>query len=128
MYIITMDGKLKRALRVPATISELGSSSSVVFDHVNETILVCLAEDKDASFYDGDDGDYDYGDDDGDDDVDYVDGNYDYGIGRTTMYSFSDTGKLLHQFQILDWYPQLISHPNGLIALVDGCRASMLRM
>ena len=133
MYIITMDGKLKCALRVPATISELGSSSSVVFDHVNETILVCLAEDKDASFYDGDDGDYDDGDyddggDDGDDDVDYVDGNDDYEIGHTTIYSFSDTGKLLHQFQILDWYPQLISHPNGLIALVDGCRASMLRI
>ncbi len=49
---------------------------------------------------------------------------------HTTIYTFSNTGELLNQFNILDTYPRLISHPNGPIALIHttGSRAFMLQM
>ena len=119
-YIITMDGKLKHAVQVPAIHSD-NSNSSVVFNHVNETILVSL------------DKTYDDSDDDDDDDID--DDNNDRSTkidfrkqDHTTIYSFSNTGELLHQFNIPDWYPQLISHPNGPIALVKSTKVVMFQM
>jgi hypothetical protein len=105
MYIITMDGKLKREVQVPATHSDT-RWLSVVFNHVNGTILVSL------------EGDGDSDDDDSDDDNDRftkIDFRKWY---HTTIYTFSNTGELLHQFNTLDWHTRLISHPNGPIALV----------
>ena len=107
MYIITMDGKLKREVQVPATHSDT-HWLSVVFNHVNGTILVSLEADGDSD------------DDDSDDDNDRftkIDFRKQY---HTIIYTFSNTGELLHQFNILDWHMQLISHPNGPIALVPG--------
>jgi hypothetical protein len=102
MYIITMDGKLKREVQVPAIHSDL-HWLSVVFNHVNGTILVSL-------------GDVDDSDGDGDNDrftnIDFRKQDH------TTIYTFSNTGELLHQFNILDWHTRLVSHPNGPIALV----------
>jgi hypothetical protein len=129
MYIITMDGKLKRAVQVPAVHSE-HSKMSVVFNHVNETILVSLDKDYDDS--DDDDSDDDDSDDDDSDD-DYNDRSTKIDFRKqyhTTIYSFSNTGELLHQFNILSWCPRLISHPNGPIALVDhiGNKVFMVQM
>jgi hypothetical protein len=104
MYIITMDGKLKREVQVPA-IHPDPHRLSVVFNHVNGTILVSM---------DGDDSD----DDDSDDDNDRFTKIDFRKHDHTTIYTFSNTGELLHQFNILDWYIRLISHPNGPIALV----------
>jgi hypothetical protein len=104
MYIIAMDGKLKREVQVPAIHSD-PHLLSVVFNHVNGTILVSLDGDEDS-------------DDDSDDDNDRftkIDFRKQY---HTIIYTFSNTGELLHQFNILDWYIRLISHPNGPIALV----------
>ena len=73
-------------------------AQSVVFNHVNETIL--------ASLYD-----------------------IRFGNPTTTIFSFSDTGELLHQFDILGEYRQLLSHhTNGHILLVKDKEAIMLQM
>ena len=42
MYIITMDGKLKHDVNVPKIITSRQQSVSVVFNHVNKTILVSV--------------------------------------------------------------------------------------
>ena len=42
MYIITMDGKIKREVQIPCIKYHL--QVSVVFNHVNETIFVCCFE------------------------------------------------------------------------------------
>ena len=110
MYIITMDGKLKREVQVPAVHPDT-HLLSVVFNHVNGTILVSSnGEDRD------DDSEYDDSDDDNDP-FTKIDFRKQF---HTTIYTFSNTGELLHQFNILGWYIRLISHPNGPIALVPG--------
>jgi hypothetical protein len=117
MYIITMDGKLKREVQVPAVHPDT-HRLSVVFNHVNGTILVSLNGVDDSD------------DDDSDDDNDRftkIEFRKQY---HTTIYTFSNTGELLHQFNILDWYIRLISHPNGPIALVpfNGNEVLMVQM
>jgi hypothetical protein len=79
LYIITIDGKLKRKVQI-------------------HTIL--------ASLYD-----------------------IRFGNPTTTIFSFSDTGELLHQFDIVGEYRQLLSHhTNGHILLVKDKEAIMLQM
>ena len=98
LYIITIDGKLKRKVQVPLE-RECGipGELSVVFNHVNDTILVSL---------------------------------YDANLGNpTTIFCFSDTGELLHQFDIRGEYLQLLSHrANGYIPLVNNREAIILQM
>ena len=112
MYIITMNGKLKRAVQIPARISLLFPAIDVIFNHVNETIIVSLEKDGTSSS--------DSDDNDSDDD----DNNRSTSINfrkheHTTIYTLSNTGELLNQFNILGRYPWLISHPNGPIVLVS---------
>jgi hypothetical protein len=72
---------------------------SVVFNHVNETILVSL-----------------------------FNGNL-RDPTTTTIFCFSDTGELLHQFDILQGRYQLLSHrANGHILLVNKDEVIMLQM
>jgi hypothetical protein len=126
MYIITMDGKLKRAVQVQAKHSE-ESEMSVVFNHVNETILVSLEKiyDDEYDYYGSDNDDSDDDDDDDNDRSTNIDfRKHDH----TTIYSFSNTGELLHNFNIPDWYAQLISHPNGPIALMKHTKAVIIQM
>ena len=116
MYIITMDGKLKREVQVPAIHSDT-HWLSVVFNHVNGTILVSLDADDDS------DGDSDEDSDDDNDRCTKIDFRKQ---DHTIIYTFSNTGELLHQFNILDWHIRLISHPNGPIALVTVIRNKVL--
>jgi hypothetical protein len=132
MYIITMDGKLKRAVQVQAKHSE-ESEMSVVFNHVNETILVSLEKiyDEEHDYYGSDNygSDNDDSDDDDSDDDNDRSTNIDFRKhDHTTIYSFSNTGELLHNFNIPDWYAQLISHPNGPIALMKHTKAVIIQM
>ncbi len=120
IYIITMSGELKRAVQVPATISESFSQMDIVFNHVNETIIVSLGYGLSSSDSDDDNSD----DDDNDRSTSINFRKHDH----TTIYSFSNTGELLHQFIILGWYSRLLSHPNGPIALIGGADALMLQM
>ncbi|CAB4013983.1 Hypothetical predicted protein [Paramuricea clavata] len=144
MYIITMDGKLKRAVQVPVVNSDYYWRLSVVFNHVNETILVSLDKDYDDSDdNDSDDDndlstdidfrkqdkDYDDSDDNDSDDDNDLSTDIDFRKqDHTIIYSFSNNGELLHQFNILGLYQQLISHPNGPIALVNSYKAVMVQM
>ncbi len=123
MYIITMNGELKRAVQIPATIPQIFPPVNVVFNHVNETIIVSLEKDG-ASSFDSDDNDSDDDDNDRSTNINFRKHNH------TTIYNFSNTGELLHQFNILGWYSLLLSHPNGPIALVSwsGSHAVMLQM
>jgi hypothetical protein len=98
LYIITIDGKLKRKVQVPLEREwAILCSLNVVFNHVNETILVSL---------------------------------YDGNLGNpTTIFCFSDTGELLHRFDIQGEYYQLLSHhANRHIFLVNKDEAIMLQM
>ncbi len=101
VYIITMDGKIKREVQVPITTMFLPDVSAA-FNHVNETILVSL--------------------------LDINNENHD----NLTMFSFSNTGELLHQLDILrcrySGVNQLVSHPNGPVALVGQKEAVMFQM
>ena len=99
MLILTMDGTIKRTLEVPRKINRgTFSKLSVVFNHVNKTILVSL----------------------------YF-GNWDEN-DRTVVLTLTNTGEFLHEFEILGWYPLLISHPKGNIALVKREEALMLQV
>ena len=99
MYVITMDGKIKRKVQVPITTTH-SSEVNAAFNHVNETILVSLL---DPIYHD-----------------------------KVTMLSLSNTGELLHQFDILGpWYRennQLVSHPNGPVAFVSRTQTIMFQM
>jgi hypothetical protein len=107
LYIITMDGKLKHKVQVPVKSYwepgvEHGEACyhvlSVVFNHVNETIL--------ASLY-----------------------NSHLANAPTTIFCFSNTGELLHRFNILGEYRQLLSHhANRHILLVNKKQAIVLQM
>ena len=92
MYIIAMDGKMKRKVQVPITTMFLPEVNAA-FNHVNETILVRLLH------------------------------RYNYeSRDNVTMFSFLNTGELLHQFDIPDlsrFGNRLVSHPNGPVALVN---------
>ena len=106
LYIITIDGKLKRKVQVPfESYWEPGGEHdeacyhvlSVVFNHVNETIL--------ASLYNR------------------------LANAPTTIFCFSNTGELLHRFNILGEYRQLLSHhANRHILLVNKKQAIVLQM
>ena len=121
MYIITMNGELKRAVQIPATIPEIFPFINVVFNHVNETIIVSLKKDAESSS-----NSYDNDSDDDDNDrstnINFRKHNH------TTIYTLSNTGELLNQFNILGHYPWLLSHPNGPIALISSTDALMLQM
>jgi hypothetical protein len=100
LYIITIDGKLKRKVAVPfeREWNIILGALSVVFNHVNETILVSLF-------------------------------NGNFRNPTTTIFCFSDTRELLHQLDILGGYRQLLSHrANGHIFLVNQEEAIMLQM
>ena len=101
MYIITMDGKVKREVQLPITIKHIPDEVSVVFNHFNETILVSLM-----------------------DGIIHSD--------NVTIISFLTTGELLHQFYIprsqCGIPNQLVSNPNGPIALVGCSEGVMLQM
>ncbi len=117
MYIITMNGELKRAVQVPATVTRY-PCTNVVFNHVNETIMVSIKKYGEFSSDSNDD------DNDRSTSINFRKHNH------TTIYTFSNTGELLHQFNILGWYSRLLSHPDGPIALINwyGSRAFMLQM
>ena len=121
MYIITMNGELKRAVQIPARIPQIFPFINAVFNHVNETIIVSLNKDG-ASSSDSDDNDSD--DDDNDRSTNINFRKHDH----TTVYTFSNTGELLHQFNILGWYFWLLSHPNGPIVLMNRHDGFMLQM
>ncbi|CAB4025103.1 Hypothetical predicted protein [Paramuricea clavata] len=102
LYIITIDGKLKRKVQVPVENYWEHNKArfhvlSVVFNHVNETIL--------ASFYNG------------------------LANAPTTIFCFSNTGELLHGFNIVGEYRQLLSHhANRHILLVNKKQAIVFQM
>ena len=101
MYMITMDGKMKREVQLPITIKHIPDEVSVVFNHFNDTILVSLM-----------------------DGIIHSD--------NVTIISFLTTGELMHQFYIprsqCGIPNQLVSNPNGPIALVGCSEGVMLQM
>ena len=119
MYIITMDGKLIRKVKIPAKapLRKFIFVMNVVFDHLNKKILVSYHRDDSFSGEDTED-DNDEGDD----------SNIDIPKEHTTIYTFSDTGEFHSRFKIPGWYDRLTSHPNGHIALVDDAEAIILQM
>jgi hypothetical protein len=125
MYIITMDGKPKRKVEIPITapLRKFIFVMNVVFDHVNEEILVSYHREKSDSVSD-DNGEEDNDDDGGDDsNIDYL-----KQPAHTKIFTFSNSGELRSRFKIPGWYDRLTSHPNGHTALVDEDEAIMLRM
>jgi hypothetical protein len=107
LYIITIGGKLKHKVQVPVE-NYWGPDGehdraifhvlSVVFNHVNETILASLYNSRLAN-------------------------------APTTIFCFSNTGELLHPFNILGEYRQLLSHhANRHILLVNKKQAIVLQM
>jgi hypothetical protein len=100
LYIITIDGTLQRKVQVPVERNwGVFAVPSAVFNHVNETTLVSLHRRNLAN------------------------------IATTTIFYFSDTGKLLHQFDIRGEYRQLLSHrTNGRMLLVNKEETITLQM
>ena len=104
MYKVAMDGKLTSARYLPVKLQypELAMVTSVVFDHVNETIVVCVMNVKPP-----------------------------YTVANMAIYGFSDAGELLYEFEICAGSQHrggMVSHSNGTIALVGLDSAIMLQM
>ena len=107
MYTMTMDGELTGAKYLPVkfTYFEFPRVKSVVFNHVSETVVVCVLS-KDLS--------------------DFQNSN-----PHKKIYGFSDAGKLLYQFErlaVAHDRGEMLSHSNGQIALVGLDSVIMLQM
>jgi hypothetical protein len=100
IYVLTMDGQLKRLMKVPMH-GFFSYAFNVVFNHVNEAIMVSVFNGLSAR-----------------DSDEY-----------TTIYTFSsNTGEFLHDFNIQGRYEWLMSHPNGHIVLANNDNAIILQM
>ena len=103
MYFITTDGELKRVVEVDLYAVDRQCAVSVAFNHVDETILVSSYRYRASNRIDS--------------------------PVTTTIYNLSNTGKLLYWLRIEGGYRELISHPNGSIALFVGNKAiTLLKM
>ena len=99
IYVLTMDGQLKRRVEIPRYFKSV-NAWSVIFNHVNEAITISVNG---------------IGARDSDED--------------TMIYTFSsNTGELLHHFNIQGRYERLMSHPNGHIILASNDDAIILQM
>ena len=103
MYTVTMDGELTGAKHLPVKLAyqEAARIKSVVFNHVSETVVVCVLSGNPLKYC------------------------------NLHIYGFSDAGKLLYQFERLAGAHdrgQMLSHSSGQIALVDLDSVIMLQM
>ena len=120
IYVLTMDGKLKRRVQLPVTIqSELVDYDlNVISNDVNKAIIVSFCTDmfhKDDSDCEGDNDDRAIG--------------IDRKQPHTAILTLcSKTGELLHQYHTLGQYSYMISHPSGHIILASEDEAIILRM
>ncbi|XP_046850666.1 uncharacterized protein LOC124444127 [Xenia sp. Carnegie-2017] len=108
LYMLTMDGKVKRSLQLEATLNRGDwTHFTLIFNYVNETILVSLLK-----------------------------GNRFQKVYSIAIFILSTVGELLNRFDIpgghTHLFPKrdliLISHPNGPIALVKDDKVIMLQM
>ena len=105
MYTVTMDGELTGANYLPVKLAyqESARIKSMVFNHVSETVVVCVLSEKPLK----------------------------YCNLHIEIYGFSDDGKLVYQFERLAGAHdrgQMLSHSSGQIALVDLDSVIMLQM
>jgi hypothetical protein len=102
MYFIAMNGKIKRELQVPITTKHIPEEVSVVFSHLNETMLVSL-----------------------------IDGiNYSDDVRISSFSTTGELLHYFHipRNQCGGVPNKLISHPNGPIALIGCSEGVMLQM
>jgi hypothetical protein len=102
MYFIAMNGKIKRELQVPITTKHIPEEVSVVFSHLNETMLVSL-----------------------------IDGiNYSDDVRINSFSTTGELLHYFHipRSQCGGVPNKLISHPNGPIALIGCSEGVMLQM
>ena len=119
IYVLTMNGQLKRGVQEPVTLhSKASRHLNVISNDINETIIVSF-----------------YTDISGKDDSDSNDDNDDWSISidlkkphTTILILCSRTGELLHQHHTLGCYPHMTSHPSGHIVLANNAKAIILRM
>jgi hypothetical protein len=114
IYVLTMDGQLKRRVEVPVSrYFNYICALNVVFNDVNEAIIVSVSQAGATNTDDNDD-------------------LANIGISKqhehTRILTFSlNTGELLRQFEIQGHYKRLMSHRNGHIVLDDDDNAIILQ-
>ena len=86
--IVAMDGNLKHTVQLPVPIECNQRIECYVYNTTKENILVSAIQDSREE------------------------------TARTTIYTFSMRGELLHEFDTHDEPERLLSHPNGLLVLV----------
>ncbi len=119
IYVLTMNGQLKRRVQEPVTLhSKASRHLNVISNDINETVIVSF-----------------YTDISGKDDSDSNDDNDDWSISidlkkpHTTILTLCPrTGVLVHQHHTLGCYPHMTSHPSGYIVLANNDKAIILRM
>ena len=91
IYIVAIDGSLKRTMQLPLSRESAKTVTSTAFNIVDETILVNVIKK--------------------------------YLTTTATTYSFSMSGELLREIDTTGELKRVLSHPNGLVALVENDRA-----